>query len=51
MSALLAWSLRFVETFAEDITAAFSEHLVLSERSGRNRGGRDIPHRGARRAR
>lgn len=43
MSALLAWSLRFVETFAEDITAAFSEHLVLSERSGRNRGGRDIP--------
>ncbi|MEU9405823.1 hypothetical protein AB0E08_08965 [Streptomyces sp. NPDC048281] len=43
MSALLAWSLRFVETFAEDITAAFGEHLVLSERSGRSRRGRDIP--------
>jgi hypothetical protein len=43
MSALLAWALRFVETFAEDITAAFGEHLVLSERSGRSRGGRDIP--------
>jgi hypothetical protein len=43
MSALLAWALRFVETFAEDITAAFDEYLVLSERSGRSRMGRDLP--------
>ncbi|MFE5562382.1 hypothetical protein [Streptomyces sp. NPDC056544] len=43
MSALLGWALRFVETFAADITAAFDEHLVLSERGGRSRRGRDIP--------
>ncbi|WDG33299.1 hypothetical protein N7925_35715 [Streptomyces sp. CA-278952] len=43
MAALLGWALRFVETFAADITAAFDEHLVLSERSGRSRRGRNIP--------
>ncbi|MER6521773.1 hypothetical protein ABT246_33565 [Streptomyces sp. NPDC001553] len=43
MAPLLGWALRFVETFAADITAAFDEHLVLSERSGRSRRGRDIP--------
>ncbi|MCA6095525.1 hypothetical protein LE181_25590 [Streptomyces sp. SCA3-4] len=43
MSALLVWALRFIETFAEVITAAFDEYPVLSERSGRSCMGRAIP--------
>ncbi|WP_405178868.1 hypothetical protein OG225_33565 [Nocardia sp. NBC_01377] len=30
MTALLAWSLRFIEDLADDITAAFTEYLELS---------------------
>ncbi|WP_433206808.1 hypothetical protein ACQP1G_20730 [Nocardia sp. CA-107356] len=30
MTALLAWSLRFVEVFADDIVAAFTEYLEIS---------------------
>jgi len=33
MTALLAWSLRFVETFADDITTAFEEYKQLSTRN------------------
>ena len=46
MQALLSWSLRFVEHFAEDILAAHGEYLRLKSRSpeGRRRRG-PVPHR------
>jgi integrase len=37
MTALLSWSLRFVEQFADDITAAFHEYNHLSTRNARTR--------------
>ncbi|MFI6213254.1 hypothetical protein ACIBCD_14795 [Nocardia brasiliensis] len=37
MTALLAWSLRFVEVFADDVVAAFAEYLELSGTSYRMR--------------
>lgn len=37
MAALLSWSLRFVEIFAEDIIAAFTEYKALSTRNFRTR--------------
>jgi integrase len=41
MTALLAWCLRFVEDFAEDITTAFDEYKFLSTRNNRARIARD----------
>lgn len=39
MTPLLAWSIRFIETFSDDIIGAFSEYSTLLNRtSGRRRG-------------
>ncbi|MET8428808.1 hypothetical protein [Nocardia sp. NPDC004860] len=49
MQSLLAWSLRFVEDFADDIVAAYAEHLFLQSRTveGRRRRGSIVrPPRG-----
>jgi integrase len=37
MNRLLAWALRFVEVFADDILAARAEHTTLSQRNARAR--------------
>ena len=44
---LLLWALRYVEDFAQDITAAFDEHTRLRPRSSIARPPNRAPRRGA----
>lgn len=43
MVSLLAWSIRFIEHFADDIIAAFSEYKQLARRNAARRPARDRP--------